>query len=41
MDELGDAPGLIGGQGIHRVDEERLDAPAALGMLQAATVEQW
>ena len=40
VNELGDAPGLIGGQGIHRVDEDRLDAPTALGMLQAAMVEE-
>ena len=40
VDQIGNAPGLVGGQGIHRVDEDRLDAPLALGVLLAAVLQQ-
>ena len=40
IDEIGDAPRLVGGQGIHRVDEDRLDPPGALGVLLAAVLQQ-
>ena len=41
VDEIGDAPRLVGGQGIHRVDQDRLDPPSALGVLLAAVLQEW
>ncbi len=40
MDQVSDAPGLVSSQGIHRVDQDRLDAAAALGLLLAAMLQQ-
>ena len=40
VDQIGDAPRLVGGQGIHRVNEDRLDPSGALGVLLAAVLQQ-
>ena len=39
VDEMGDPLGLVGGQCIHRIDEDHLDAALALGMGMAAVLE--
>jgi len=40
VDQIGDAPGLVSGQGVHRVDEDRLDAPLSQRVLLTAVLEQ-
>ena len=40
VDQIGEAPGLVCGQGIHRIDQDRLDAARALGVLLAAVLQQ-
>ena len=39
VDQFCNAPGLVRGQGIHRVDEDRLDAFAALAVLLATVLQ--
>lgn len=39
MDEMGNPLGLVGGQGIHRIDEDHLDTPLSLSVRLAAVVE--
>ena len=40
MDQIRDPPGLVSSQGIHRIDQDRLDAPLGLGVLLSAVFEQ-
>ena len=39
VNRLGDAPGLVGGERVHRIEDQRLDARLPGGPLASAVVE--
>jgi len=41
VDQIRDPPGLVSSQGIHRIDQDRLNSALGLGVLLAAVLQQW